>query len=102
MPAEKSAKFEQQTLIGCAGQSAELAGAYVLPACDVGSYMTGAVVPGTGVRNHDLSLPLNGTLRRAALDFYILELCPATRTFCEREWAGFNACQLSTSQLKRS
>ncbi|PZM15728.1 NAD(P)-dependent oxidoreductase [Rhizobium tubonense] len=48
MPAEKAAKFGQNTLIGRAGQPAELAGAYVLLASDLGSYMTGAVVPVTG------------------------------------------------------
>jgi len=48
MPAEKAAKFGQQTLIGRAGQPAELAGAYVLLASELGSYMTGAVVPVTG------------------------------------------------------
>nr|WP_245303995.1 SDR family oxidoreductase [Agrobacterium bohemicum] len=31
-----------------AGQPAELAGAYVLLASDLGSYMTGAVIPVTG------------------------------------------------------
>jgi NAD(P)-dependent dehydrogenase (short-subunit alcohol dehydrogenase family) len=48
MPAEKAAKFGEQTLIGRAGQPAELAGAYVLLASDLGSYMTGAVIPVTG------------------------------------------------------
>jgi NAD(P)-dependent dehydrogenase (short-subunit alcohol dehydrogenase family) len=48
MSAEKAAKFGQQTLIGRAGQPAELAGAYVLLASDLGSFMTGAVVPVTG------------------------------------------------------
>jgi NAD(P)-dependent dehydrogenase (short-subunit alcohol dehydrogenase family) len=48
MPPDKTAKFGQQTLIGRAGQPAELAGAYVLLASDLGSYMTGAVVPVTG------------------------------------------------------
>ncbi|MGF9567582.1 SDR family oxidoreductase [Neorhizobium sp. JUb45] len=48
MPAEKAAKFGQQTLIGRAGQPAELAGAYVLLASELGSYMTGAVIPVTG------------------------------------------------------
>ncbi|WP_172717243.1 SDR family oxidoreductase [Neorhizobium sp. T6_25] len=48
MPPEKAAKFGQQTLIGRAGQPAELAGAYVLLASDLGSYMTGAVIPVTG------------------------------------------------------
>jgi NAD(P)-dependent dehydrogenase (short-subunit alcohol dehydrogenase family) len=48
MSAEKAAKFGQQTLIGRAGQPAELAGAYVLLASDLGSFMTGAIVPVTG------------------------------------------------------
>jgi NAD(P)-dependent dehydrogenase (short-subunit alcohol dehydrogenase family) len=48
MPPEKSAKFGEQTLLKRAGQPAELAGAYVLLASDLGSYMTGAVVPVTG------------------------------------------------------
>jgi NAD(P)-dependent dehydrogenase (short-subunit alcohol dehydrogenase family) len=48
MSAEKAAKFGQDTLIGRAGQPAELAGAYVLLASDLGSYMTGAVIPVTG------------------------------------------------------
>lgn len=48
MPTEKSETFGKQTLIGRAGQPAELAGAYVLLASDEGSYMTGAVIPVTG------------------------------------------------------
>ncbi|MCV9967797.1 SDR family oxidoreductase [Pararhizobium sp. BT-229] len=48
MPPEKSESFGKQTLIGRAGQPAELAGAYVLLASDLGSYMTGAVIPVTG------------------------------------------------------
>lgn len=48
MPPEKSASFGKQTLLGRAGQPAELAGAYVLLASDEGSYMTGAVIPVTG------------------------------------------------------
>jgi NAD(P)-dependent dehydrogenase (short-subunit alcohol dehydrogenase family) len=48
MSAEKAAKFGRQTPIGRAGQPAELAGAYVLLASDLGSYMTGAVIPVTG------------------------------------------------------
>lgn len=48
MPPEKSETFGKQTLIGRAGQPAELAGAYVLLASDEGSYMTGAVIPVTG------------------------------------------------------
>jgi NAD(P)-dependent dehydrogenase (short-subunit alcohol dehydrogenase family) len=48
MPPEKTTKFGEQTLIGRAGQPAELAGAFVLLASELGSYMTGAVVPVTG------------------------------------------------------
>jgi NAD(P)-dependent dehydrogenase (short-subunit alcohol dehydrogenase family) len=48
MPPEKSASFGKKTMIGRAGQPAELAGAYVLLASDEGSYMTGAVIPVTG------------------------------------------------------
>ncbi len=48
MPPEKSETFGKQTLIGRAGQPAELAGAYVLLASDEGSFMTGAVIPVTG------------------------------------------------------
>lgn len=48
MPAEKAAKFGANTLLARAGQPAELAGAYVLLASDLGSYMTGAVIPVTG------------------------------------------------------
>ncbi|MBW6425395.1 SDR family oxidoreductase [Rhizobium sp. XQZ8] len=48
MPAEKAAKFGEQTLLKRAGQPAELAGAYVLLASELGSYMTGAVIPVTG------------------------------------------------------
>jgi NAD(P)-dependent dehydrogenase (short-subunit alcohol dehydrogenase family) len=48
MPPEKSASFGKQTLIGRAGQPAELAGAYVLLASEQGSYITGAVIPVTG------------------------------------------------------
>jgi NAD(P)-dependent dehydrogenase (short-subunit alcohol dehydrogenase family) len=48
MPAEKAAEFGQRTLIGRAGRPAELAGAYVLLASNLGSYMTGAVFPVTG------------------------------------------------------
>lgn len=48
MPAEKAAKFGEQTLLGRAGQPAELAGAYVLLASELGSYMTGAIIPVTG------------------------------------------------------
>jgi NAD(P)-dependent dehydrogenase (short-subunit alcohol dehydrogenase family) len=48
MPPEKTLKFGQQTLIGRPSQPAEPAGAYVLLASDLGSYMTGAVIPVTG------------------------------------------------------
>ena len=48
MPEDKTAKFGEKTLLGRAGQPAELAGAYVLLASDLGSYMTGAVIPVTG------------------------------------------------------
>lgn len=48
MPAEKAASFGKNTLLARAGQPAELAGAYVLLASDLGSYMTGAVIPVTG------------------------------------------------------
>lgn len=48
MPAEKTAKFGANTLMERAGQPAELAGAYVLLASSLGSYMTGAVIPVTG------------------------------------------------------
>lgn len=48
MGVEKTKKFGEQTLIGRAGQPAELAGAYVLLASDRGSYMTASVIPVTG------------------------------------------------------
>ncbi|MDO5897200.1 SDR family oxidoreductase [Agrobacterium sp. Azo12] len=48
MSAEKAAKFGENTLIGRAGQPAQLVGAYVLLASALGSYMTGAVIPVTG------------------------------------------------------
>ncbi|MCI9867742.1 SDR family oxidoreductase [Rhizobium skierniewicense] len=48
MPAEKTANFGANTLMERAGQPAELAGAYVLLASNLGSYMTGAVIPVTG------------------------------------------------------
>lgn len=48
MPPEKTESFGKQSLLGRAGQPAELAGAYVLLASDLGSYMTGAIVPVTG------------------------------------------------------
>ncbi|MDH6264623.1 NAD(P)-dependent dehydrogenase (short-subunit alcohol dehydrogenase family) [Rhizobium sp. SG_E_25_P2] len=48
MPQEKVENFGKQTALGRAGQPAELAGAYVLLASELGSYMTGAVIPVTG------------------------------------------------------
>ena len=48
MPSEKVQSFGEKTPLGRAGQPAELAGAYVLLASDLGSYMTGAVIPVTG------------------------------------------------------
>jgi NAD(P)-dependent dehydrogenase (short-subunit alcohol dehydrogenase family) len=48
MPSAKTSNFGAQTLLGRAGQPAELAGAYVLLASELGSYMTGAVIPVTG------------------------------------------------------
>jgi NAD(P)-dependent dehydrogenase (short-subunit alcohol dehydrogenase family) len=48
MPPEKTESFGKQTLIGRAGQPAELAGAYVLLASSEGSYITGAIIPVTG------------------------------------------------------
>jgi len=50
MPAEKVKTFGSNTPMGRCGQPAELAGAYVLLASDLGSYMTGAVIPVTGGR----------------------------------------------------
>ncbi|AOF93210.1 SDR family oxidoreductase [Sinorhizobium sp. RAC02] len=48
MPPEKTKSFGKQALLGRAGQPAELAGAFVLLASDLGSYMTGAIIPVTG------------------------------------------------------
>lgn len=48
MPPDKTKDFGKQALLGRAGQPAELAGAYVLLASELGSYMTGAVIPVTG------------------------------------------------------
>jgi NAD(P)-dependent dehydrogenase (short-subunit alcohol dehydrogenase family) len=48
MPPDKTKDFGKKTLIGRAGQPAELAGAYVLLASAEGSYMTGAIIPVTG------------------------------------------------------
>ena len=50
MPQEKAESFGEETPLGRAGQPAELAGAYVLLASDLGSYMTGAIIPVTGGR----------------------------------------------------
>ena len=50
LPQEKAESFGKETPLGRAGQPAELAGAYVLLASDLGSYMTGAVIPVTGGR----------------------------------------------------
>lgn len=50
MPSAKAESFGEETPLGRAGQPAELAGAYVLLASDLGSYMTGAVIPVTGGR----------------------------------------------------
>jgi len=48
MPPKKVEKFGTDTPFGRVGQPAELAGAYVLLACEASSYMTGAVIPVTG------------------------------------------------------
>ena len=45
---EELAELGKETVLGRAGQPAELAGAYVLLASDAGSYMTGALIPVTG------------------------------------------------------
>ncbi len=45
---EQLASLGKSTLLGRAGQPAELAGAFVLLASDQGSYMTGALIPVTG------------------------------------------------------
>lgn len=50
MPAEQVKTFGKNTPMGRPGQPAELAGAYVLLASDLGSYITGAVIPVTGGR----------------------------------------------------
>jgi NAD(P)-dependent dehydrogenase (short-subunit alcohol dehydrogenase family) len=50
MPPEAVESFGKNTPLKRAGQPAELAGAYVLLACDEGSYMTGALLPVTGGR----------------------------------------------------
>ncbi len=48
MPAEKVAKFGEETALGRVGQPAELAGAYVLLASDDASFMTGSIIAVTG------------------------------------------------------
>jgi NAD(P)-dependent dehydrogenase (short-subunit alcohol dehydrogenase family) len=48
LPPEKAKEFGKQMPLARAGQPAELAGAYVLLASGLGSYMTGAVIPVTG------------------------------------------------------
>lgn len=48
MPQEKAKSFGEKMPLARAGQPAELAGAYVLLASGLGSYMTGAVIPVTG------------------------------------------------------
>lgn len=48
MPDDKIGSFGEKVALGRPGQPAELAGAYVLLASGLGSYITGAVVPVTG------------------------------------------------------
>ena len=48
MPEDKIGSFGKKVALGRPGQPAELAGAYVLLASGLGSYMTGAIVPVTG------------------------------------------------------
>lgn len=48
MPPERTPSFGKQALLGRAGKPAELAGAHVLPASDLDSDITGAVLPVTG------------------------------------------------------
>jgi len=48
MPEDKIGEFGKKVAIGRPGQPAELAGAYVLLASGLGSYMTGAIIPVTG------------------------------------------------------
>lgn len=48
LPHEKAKAFGEKMPLSRAGQPAELAGAYVLLASGLGSYMTGAVIPVTG------------------------------------------------------
>ena len=47
-PAEKNAKFGQDTPLGRPGQPGELAPAYVFLACDESSYISGEVIGATG------------------------------------------------------
>ncbi len=49
-PADKVAKFGENTPLGRPAQPAELAAAYVYLACEDSSYVTGAVLPVTGGR----------------------------------------------------
>ncbi|GGG06577.1 MULTISPECIES: glucose 1-dehydrogenase [Rhizobium] len=48
LPHEKAKRFGEKMPLARAGQPAELAGAYILLASGLGSYMTGAVIPVTG------------------------------------------------------
>jgi NAD(P)-dependent dehydrogenase (short-subunit alcohol dehydrogenase family) len=48
MPEDKIESFGKKVALGRPGQPAELAGAYVLLASGLGSYITGAIVPVTG------------------------------------------------------
>jgi NAD(P)-dependent dehydrogenase (short-subunit alcohol dehydrogenase family) len=48
LPHEKAKHFGEKMPLARAGQPAEVAGAYVLLASGLGSYMTGAVIPVTG------------------------------------------------------
>lgn len=48
MPEEKIGEFGKKVALGRPGQPAELAGAYVLLASGLGSYITGAIIPVTG------------------------------------------------------
>ncbi|WGF90351.1 SDR family oxidoreductase [Marinivivus vitaminiproducens] len=50
LPEEKVESFGSNTPLGRAGQPAELAGAYVMLACEDASYITGALIPVTGGR----------------------------------------------------
>jgi NAD(P)-dependent dehydrogenase (short-subunit alcohol dehydrogenase family) len=48
LPPDKAKAFGEKVPLARAGQPAELAGAYVLLASGLGSYMTGAIIPVTG------------------------------------------------------